>query len=113
MLSRERLTSAVRVRQLRHGADPLSPSRLSRIRELVAANHIFHWHLEFPDVFSEDGQGGFDCLLGNPPWEHTEIKDKEWFVAHGRPDIANAPNDSARKRMIASLATAVLGPRRS
>jgi hypothetical protein len=25
----------------------------------------FHWFLEFPEVF---GQGGFDCILGNPPF---------------------------------------------
>lgn len=25
----------------------------------------FHWFLEFPEVFS---QGGFDCILGNPPF---------------------------------------------
>jgi len=26
---------------------------------------IFHWFLEFPEVFAE---GGFDCVLGNPPY---------------------------------------------
>jgi len=26
---------------------------------------FFHWELEFPDV---DEQGGFDCILGNPPF---------------------------------------------
>lgn len=26
---------------------------------------FFHWFLEFPEVF---GQGGFDCILGNPPF---------------------------------------------
>jgi hypothetical protein len=26
---------------------------------------FFHWFLEFPDVFTE---GGFDCILGNPPY---------------------------------------------
>ncbi len=26
---------------------------------------IFHWFLEFPQVF---GEGGFDCILGNPPY---------------------------------------------
>lgn len=37
----------------------------------------FHWHLEFPDVFyGEDGQpipaGGFDAVLGNPPYISTQ-----------------------------------------
>jgi uncharacterized protein (DUF433 family) len=27
--------------------------------------HFFHWFLEFPEVFQK---GGFDCILGNPPY---------------------------------------------
>jgi len=30
-----------------------------------AEKRFFHWFLEFPEVFSE---GGFDCILGNPPY---------------------------------------------
>ncbi len=33
---------------------------------IVAAEHrFFHWFIEFPHVFAE---GGFDCILGNPPF---------------------------------------------
>jgi len=46
--------------------------------------------------------GGFDCVLGNPPWEHTEIKEKEWF-AERAPEIANAAG-SKRKQLIDNLA---------
>lgn len=28
---------------------------------------FFHWFLEFPEVFANE-QGGFDCILGNPPF---------------------------------------------
>lgn len=28
--------------------------------------HFFHWFLEFPTVFQ---RGGFDCILGNPPFK--------------------------------------------
>jgi len=31
----------------------------------TAKNRFFHWFLEFPEVFNE---GGFDCILGNPPF---------------------------------------------
>jgi hypothetical protein len=37
---------------------------------------FFHFHLEFPEVFEK---GGFDCLLGNPPWETVEFKTQEFF----------------------------------
>jgi len=33
--------------------------------ELAARHSFFHWHLEFPEVFA---RGGFDLVLGNPPW---------------------------------------------
>lgn len=28
-------------------------------------NHFFHWFLEFPNIMQK---GGFDCILGNPPF---------------------------------------------
>ncbi|WP_271394058.1 Eco57I restriction-modification methylase domain-containing protein [Aequorivita sinensis] len=32
---------------------------------MAAEKRIFHWFLEFPQVFRN---GGFDCILGNPPF---------------------------------------------
>lgn len=34
-------------------------------RELAEKYRFFHWHLRFPEVFA---QGGFDVILGNPPY---------------------------------------------
>ena len=28
----------------------------------------FHWELEFPEVFLDEGRGGFDVIVGNPPF---------------------------------------------
>ena len=47
-------------------------------------------------------KGGFDCVLGNPPWERVKLQEKEWF-AERSPEIANAPNAAARKRLIEAL----------
>jgi len=41
-------------------------------------------------------------VLGNPPWEHTELKEQEWFATRDL-DIANAAGVE-RKRKIDSLA---------
>ena len=62
---------------------------------------FFHWHLEFPDIAA---QGGFDLMLGNPPWERIKLAEKEWFAAAGYDHIANAANAADRKRAIAGLA---------
>jgi len=37
----------------------------NNIKEIVKEFKFFHWHLEFPEVFAN---GGFDCILGNPPF---------------------------------------------
>lgn len=75
------------------------PNVTALVGELAEQYRFFHWHVEFPDVYA---QGGFDCVLGNPPWEHTELKEKEWF-AQRAPEIAQAKTGAIRKRMIAEL----------
>ena len=88
-------------------ADPeaLAPAQRRDVERLARENQFFHWHLAFPEVFEGGGGGGlggFDCVLGNPPWERVKLQEKEWF-AERSPEIANAPNAAARKRMIRSL----------
>lgn len=68
-------------------------------RDLSARHRFFHWWLEFPDVFQK---GGFDVVLGNPPWEQLQFDDREFF-ANIRPDIANAPNKAKRDAMLEQL----------
>lgn len=60
---------------------------------------FFHWPLEFPEVF---GDGGFDAVLSNPPWERIKLQEKEWFRPRDY-EIATAKNAAARKRLIAEL----------
>ena len=38
--------------------------------EIAQGQHFFHWELEFADVFQE--RGGFDLIVGNPPWIKLE-----------------------------------------
>ena len=47
--------------------------------------------------------GGFDVVLGNPPWERIKLQEQEFF-AERAPEIAGARNKAARGRMIAMLA---------
>ncbi len=35
---------------------------------------IFHWPMEFPEVFDKD-RGGFDAAIGNPPYEILSVKE--------------------------------------
>ena len=40
--------------------------RLALVREIAEQNHFMHWELEFADLFAD--RGGFDLVIGNPPW---------------------------------------------
>lgn len=74
---------------------------LEMIKELESNNEFFHWYLEFPDIFSGVNPG-FDCILGNPPWDKLKIMEREWFS--GRDDeIANCGNKQKRTRLISLL----------
>jgi hypothetical protein len=96
-------------------ADPnmLPPAMRAEVERLTIQYKFFHWHLGFPQVFrvSSNGDrpneqgwiGGFDVVLGNPPWERVKLQEKEWFASR-RPDIAEATNASHRKHMIERLA---------
>ena len=75
-------TTAALVRLLNEDLNSPSDSGIG-VRDIVdAANQLasvkgfFHWALEFPDVFENDG---FDCILGNPPWETVQLEEKEFW----------------------------------
>lgn len=83
---------------------------VGRAQALAHDARAFHWPLEFADVMA---RGGFDVVLGNPPWERIKLQEQEFFAARD-PEIAAAPNKAARARLIAALAEAPPGsPRRA
>lgn len=59
----------------------------------------FHWPLEFPDIMQ---RGGFDVVLGNPPWERVKLQEQEFFALRDA-EIATAKNAAARKKLIDQL----------
>lgn len=91
--------------------DAIAPVTVAEIERLATAYRFFHWHLEFPHIFPTSGtnapneqtgwHGGFDAVLGNPPWEHVELKEQEFFDAREQ-GIASAAG-AKRKSLIAKL----------
>jgi hypothetical protein len=75
------------------------PQALATAQALASEQRFFHWPLEFPEVFE---QGGFDVILGNPPWERIKLQEEEFFASRDA-QIAKAPNADARKRLIKQL----------
>lgn len=84
------------------------------IQRLSREYAFLHWHLEFPGVFRLPAKGeepeseqcgwsgGFDCVLGNPPWERVKLQEKEFFASRSE-EIAGASNAAVRKKLIAKL----------
>jgi hypothetical protein len=74
--------------------------------ELVAEERFLNWQVSFPGVWSnwDSAQltGGFDAVIGNPPWDRMKLQQVEWFAARRR-EIALAQRASDRQRMIAAL----------
>lgn len=80
---------------------PLSASDTATIavaKQLCEENHVFHWPTFFPKVFKE---GGFDVVLGNPPWDVSQFSETEFFTLQSS-EIALLSGDE-RKQAIALL----------
>ncbi|MFZ4647741.1 MAG: Eco57I restriction-modification methylase domain-containing protein, partial [Gemmataceae bacterium] len=94
------LTQSI-LKRVSNNPNDLAPQIYAEVRRLANAYHFFHWDVMFPTVFEK---GGFDCVLGNPPWERVKLQEQEYFAASGRIDIAEARNASVRKKLIEALA---------
>ena len=101
-------------RKIEQGPDRIPNWMREEIQRLAGQYQFVHWHLAFPDVFKLPGtdeqpenvlagwSGGFDLVLGNPPWEKINLKDEEFFF-RSHPEISNSPNKSVRKELIKKL----------
>ncbi len=85
--------------RLRHDPQLASPALVIEVRRLANEYRFFHWHLQFPQVFA---RGGFDVVLGNPPWERVKLQEQEFFASRSE-EISVAVNAAARKKLIAAL----------
>lgn len=76
----------------------------------ISSARALHWPLVFPDIMQ---RGGFDVVLGNPPWERIKLQEQEFFATRSF-EIANAPNKAARDKLIKALASEPVGsPKRA
>ena len=78
---------------------PPSQVLVDATRRIAEEFGFFHWELAFPQVFA---RGGFDVVLGNPPWERVKLQEQEFFAKH-EPSIATVRNAAERKKLIAAL----------
>ncbi|OGV46461.1 MAG: hypothetical protein A2X46_14640 [Lentisphaerae bacterium GWF2_57_35] len=81
-----------------------TPEMRRSVSDVCTRAKVLHWPLVFAHVFA---RGGFDCVLGNPPWERIKIQEQEFF-ASSVPAVAVAKNKAERAKRIAWLSEGLL-----
>ena len=98
---------------LAHGPEEMGVADDTRFAELWRAartianrESFLHWEVAFPGVWhrwqESRPQGGFDAIIGNPPWDRIKLQEVEWFATRDR-ELALAPTAAARRKGIQRL----------
>jgi hypothetical protein len=79
---------------------------LAEAQDLIAEQRFLNWQVAFPRIWSDwssaEPSGGFDAVIGNPPWDRMKLQQVEWF-AQRRREIAMATRAADRHAMIRRL----------
>ena len=77
-----------------------------RAKAIADRETFLHWEAAFPGVWDKwqdtKPQGGFDAVIGNPPWDRIKLQEVEWFATRA-PALARAPTAAARRAAIKGL----------
>ena len=90
------------------GDTPLSrfASLWQKARFIADREEFLHWEVAFPGVWqywqNKRPQGGFDAIIGNPPWDRIKLQEVEWFATRV-PELAHAATAAARRSGIKRL----------
>ena len=72
-------------------------------KEVADRENFLHWEVAFPGVWhrwqDDEPAGGFDAVIGNPPWDQIEQPEVEWFALRDD-EIALASTAAERKALI-------------
>ena len=72
--------------------------RLNLVNELATKHKFFHWELTFADVFADNG--GFDVMLGNPPWSAINFNIETIIGDYAPKLIISDMNQNAKQKLI-------------
>lgn len=67
------------------------------VNEMSQRRRFFHWELEMMDAFT-DARDGFDCIVGNPPWDKPKPNDDEFFTAY-EPTFRDMPIKTEKNKI--------------
>jgi hypothetical protein len=76
--------------------------RFKLVKELAEKHRFLHWELEFADIFNSNG--GFDLLLGNPPWISISWKESHILSQYDPViQLRNMKNISNREELLSLI----------
>ena len=78
----------------------------ARAEALCKRENFIHWETAFPGVWSDwadrkKRKGGFDAVIGNPPWARLRVSETEWFAVRD-PSINEVKTQNERTQKIAA-----------
>jgi hypothetical protein len=84
----------------------MASESFAKAQALSRGCHFLHWELAFPGVWTgweaRRTAGGFDAIIGNPPWDRMKLQEVEWFAARA-PEVARQQRASDRAKMVAAI----------
>ena len=85
---------------------PAFTDLIQKSKSIAHEESFLHWEAAFPGVWrhwqNQTPEGGFDAVIGNPPWDRIKLQEVEWFATRD-PDLARAPTAAARRAGIKHL----------
>jgi hypothetical protein len=82
---------------------------LDRAHAIATEQRFLHWQIAFPGVWRNwtgaEPEGGFDAVIGNPPWDRMKMQEVEWFAARA-PQVAHQARATDRKKLIKEMKAA-------
>ena len=91
---------------LKDGQDSGFSRKWNKARAIADRERFLHWQVAFPGVWQgwQDAspKGGFDAVIGNPPWDRIKLQEVEWFASR-RPELALEVTAAARRAAIREL----------
>ena len=85
---------------------PAFDAMWNKSKSIARDEGFLHWEVAFPGVWhgwqDDRPKGGFDAVIGNPPWDRIKLQEVEWFATRA-PEIALEQTAAARKAAIRRL----------
>ena len=89
-----------------HSVLPQATEIWTDAKSIADGEGFLHWEATFPGVWRHwqniAPEGGFDVVIGNPPWDRIKLQEVEWFAAR-LPEVALESTAAARKTAIQRL----------